>query len=162
MSRITASLGIIAIVVSTCADVSAGHRRGNRFRMRHGSPCVGQSYHRGAAPASCTPGTTGAAAETAHQSSETSGKTTPAPHDVITAQEKEWYNQMLEMKYIEADFAQVWKDDSHADRKEFYLQIMEAHQKGQAAKAADAASNSGDDATSDNPQQSEIGLGKDK
>jgi hypothetical protein len=158
MSRITTSLAIITIVVSTCADVSAGHRRGNRFRMRHGSPCVGQSYNRGAAPASCTLGT----AETAHQSGETSGETTPAPRDVITAQEKEWYNKMLEMKYIEADFAPIWEDDSHADRKKFYDKVMAAHQKGQAAKAADAAPNSGDDAASDNPQPSEIGLSKDK
>jgi hypothetical protein len=54
----------------------------------------------------------------------TSGESTPvAQGDPMTAEEQRWYDEMLKKGYIENDYAEHWKNDTHAERVEFYQKI---------------------------------------
>lgn len=70
-------------------------------------------------------GTGGATSATTHDAaSATSGESTPIVQgDPITAEERGWYDEMLKKGYIESDYAEHWKNDTHAERVEFYQKI---------------------------------------
>jgi hypothetical protein len=97
-------------------------------------------------------GTGGAMSATTHDAaSATSSESTPIVQgDPITAQEQRWYEEMLNKGYIENDYAEHWKNDTHAERVEFYQKIkttekeaeqqaqLEQEQKDQAAQTSGA------------------------
>ncbi len=43
--------------------------------------------------------------------------------DPITEEEQRWYDEMIAKGYIQHDYAEHWKNDTHAERIEFYNRI---------------------------------------
>jgi hypothetical protein len=77
----------------------------------------------------------------------------------MTAQEKAWYDELVQKKLLDAELKKIWEDDSHEKREDFYRQMTAAHREGQ-EKATDATSGSANRASDDSQTDAPAGQGK--
>jgi len=117
MLRIAATLLTTGLILSTFDDASAGRCR-QSFRGERRVERRAARASRFPAPTSCSPDTGCTPLSTAGEpTARSEAKASPPP---VTAEEEAWYDELLKLGIIDADYEIHWKNDSHAERKAFY------------------------------------------
>lgn len=129
MSRLLLSLSLAALVFATSSTASACWltARLGLNRARFSRPT--EDFHRNTVQADTTE-TDSSSTDTTNGESESSE---------VTTEEQSWYDEMLKNEYVEADFAEVWKGMSGAERKAFYENIKKIEKESEKEAGKDGA-----------------------